>query len=215
MLVAIDKPSGMTSHDVVNVVRGVFDIKKVGHGGTLDPMASGVLVVGIGRNSTKRLSEVLKMDKEYIATIKLDGKSSTDDAEGVIEEVNISKIPSEDEVKRIVKKYIGLINQIPPIFSAIKISGRPAYKYARLGQEVKMKTRKAKIYSIEITEYGWPRLRLRVRTGSGVYVRSLARDIGNDLKVGGYLVELLRTRVGEYTLDNALSLAQIENVDLI
>ena len=211
MTISVDKPSGMTSHDVVHLIRKISGVRKVGHGGTLDPMASGVLVVGIDREATRKLHNSLKNNKEYMATIRLDGISNTDDTEGEIEDIIVIDVPKLVDIKNILKKFLGLIKQTPPIYSAIKISGKPAYYYARKGQEIKLKSREVMINQIGIEEYEWPHLRLMISTESGVYIRALARDIGKALGVGGYLVELIRTKVGKYSLDDAFGLNEVED----
>lgn len=204
---AVYKPKGPTSHDVINRLRRETGVKKIGHAGTLDPLASGVLVVGVGREATKRLGTIVKKEKEYLAKIRLGMTSTTDDEEGEKKEsavvaglTNAKRLLKE--VEEAVAKFQGEILQTPPIYSAIKIKGQPAYKMARKGQTPKLKTRKVLIKEIEILKYKWPYLKLRVVTGPGVYIRALARDIGKELKVGGYLVELERIRVGNFTLDS-------------
>jgi len=203
---AIYKPKGPTSHDIINKLRRETGIKKIGHAGTLDPLASGVLVVGVGREATKQLGAIVKKEKEYLAKIRLGMESTTDDEEGVKTEVKIvGKIPTLEEIKKALAKFEGEILQTPPIYSAIKIKGKKAYKLARKGQTPKLKPRKALIKEIEILKYEWPYLELRAVTGPGVYIRALARDIGKELKVGGYLVGLERTRVGEFTKEEAIN----------
>ncbi len=199
----IYKPKGPTSHDIINKLRKEMGIKKIGHAGTLDPLASGVLVVGVGREATKQLGTIVKKEKEYLAKIRLGMTSTTDDEEGVKTEIKIvGKIPTLGEIKKAIAKFQGEISQTPPIYSAIKIKGKEAYKLARKGQEPKLKPRKVEIKKIDILKYEWPYLEIRVVTGPGVYIRSLARDIGQHLKTGGYLAELERTRVGEFTKEN-------------
>ena len=211
-IVALDKPVGMTSHDVVALVRRSTGIGKVGHAGTLDPLASGVLVVAIGRKATKKLTQLIGCDKEYVASIRLDGVSDTDDAEGRIRKIAPDKIPMRKQVETALGAFVGMIEQVPPVYSAVKIKGRPAYSYARKGQAVWLKARKVKIKRIELLLYDWPRMVIKVKCGPGVYIRALARDLGKRLGCGGYLVELVRTRVGEYTLERALSLLQIGEI---
>lgn len=207
---AVYKPKGMTSHDVVDKIRQITNIKKVGHAGTLDPLAQGVLVIGVGREATKRLNEVVKKEKEYLATIQLGATSTTDDKEGkIIKTQKIKK--TKKQINKVLKKFVGHIEQIPPAFSAIKIKGRPAYKIARKGSTPKLKPRKVEIKKIELIEYKYPAIKLRVTTGPGVYIRSLARDIGQQLKTGGYLTDLERTRVGKFTKTNALTLSQLND----
>lgn len=209
-MIAVYKPVGPTSFDMIYKIRKITGIKKVGHAGTLDPLASGVLVVGIGREATKKLGTELKKEKEYVAKICLGMESTTDDAEGEITEFEVSQIPELVDIEKVIPKFEGDIEQIPPIYSALKVKGKRAYKYAREGQELTLGARQVLIKEIEILSYEWPFLELRVVTGPGVYIRSLARDIGKELSVGGYLVGLERTRVGEYSVDEAYTLEQLE-----
>ena len=203
---AIYKPKGPTSHDIIDKLRRETGVKKIGHAGTLDPLASGVLVVGVGRKATKQLGAIVKKEKEYSAKIRLGMTSPTDDAEGIKTEIKIvGKIPTFGEIKKALAKFEGEILQTPPIYSAVKVKGKKAYKLARKGQTPKLKPRKALIKEIEILKYEWPYLELRVVTGPGVYIRALARDIGKYLKTGGYLAGLERTRVGSFTLDSGKS----------
>jgi len=201
-LFAIYKPKGPTSNDIVQKIKKLTGIKKVGHAGTLDPLAKGILVVAVGRESTKKLGEIVKKEKEYLATIRLGITSTTDDEEGV-KTPSHSPLKGEkvgvEKIKKVLEKFEGKINQIPPIYSAIKIKGQEAYKLARKGQQPKMKSRPVEIKKIVIKSYKWPYLKIKVVTGPGVYIRSLARDIGQKLKVGGYLYNLERTRVGQFT----------------
>ena len=197
---AVYKPKGPTSHDIINKLRRETGVRKIGHAGTLDPLASGVLVVGVGREATKQLGAIVKKEKEYLAKIRLGMTSTTDDEEGTKTEVRIvGKIPTLGEIKKAVAKFKGEILQTPPIYSAIKVKGKEAYKLARQGQAPELKPRKALIKEIETLKYEWPYLEINVVTGPGVYIRALARDLGKELKVGGYLAELERTRVGEFT----------------
>lgn len=199
----IYKPKGPTSNHLLNIIRRTLQTKKVGHAGTLDPLASGVLVVGIGKKGTKQLSALVQKEKEYIAKIKFGTYSTTDDEEGIKEDINVTKTPNKKDVKTAIKKFVGNILQTPPIYSAIKIKGKEAYKYARNGIEVEMKPRPAIVKKIKLLKYEWPFLEIKVVTGPGVYVRSLARDIGKELNVGGYLADLERTRVGVFKKSGA------------
>lgn len=209
MIVAINKPVGPTSFDIVAQVRKITGVKKVGHAGTLDPQAAGVLVIAVGRDDTKKINLIVEKEKEYIAEIKLGETSSTDDNEGDKKPVS-DKIPAPAEIAAALKKFIGEINQTPPKYSAVKVNGRRAYKLARAGQEVEMKPRPILIKDIELLEYAYPVLKIRVATGPGVYIRSLARDIGETLKTGAYMSGLIRTRVGEYNLESALALVDFK-----
>lgn len=202
---AIYKPKGLTSNDVLNQLRRRTGIKKVGHAGTLDPLASGVLVVGVGREATKQLGTIVKKEKEYLAKIRLGMTSTTDDEEGEKTEIEVVKVLTLEEIQKVVAKFEGGILQTPPIYSAVKISGQEAYKLARKGQIPKLEPRQVEIKKIDILKYQWPFLSLRVVTGPGVYIRSLARDIGKELKTGAYLAELERTRVGNFTKENTVT----------
>jgi tRNA pseudouridine55 synthase len=210
MIIGIYKPKGPTSHDMIYRVRRVTGIKRVGHAGTLDPAASGVLVVGIGRESTKQLGTIVEHDKEYVATVRLGMTSSTGDGEGEIVASDWSLVPSERKIQEAVNKFVGEIMQVPPIYSAIKMGGKKAYDMARQGKDVVMEPRKVVIHSIEVVSFEWPDLVLKVHCGKGVYIRSLARDIGEALGVGGYMAELERIRVGAFTLENSLTIEALE-----
>ncbi len=203
---AINKPVGMTSHDVVNIVRRKTGVKRVGHGGTLDPLASGVLVIAVGRENTKRLDEFVKGEKEYVAEVLLGAKSTTDDAEGDIENVSVKILPTQSEIEETIKLFVGNIMQTPPIYSSVKIQGKPAHRRVRAGQEVTLEPRAVIIKSITIDHYKFPELKLKVTTGPGVYIRALARDIGEKLKTGGYLKGLIRTRVNTFKIGEAKSI---------
>ena len=207
---AIYKPKGPTSNDILKKIRRITDIKKVGHAGTLDPLARGILVVGIEREATKQLNNIVKKEKEYLAVIKLGIESTTDDEEGEKKILEINDTPSTNQVEKVVKNFQGEIMQTPPIFSAIKIKGQEAYKLARQGNTVTLKPRKVEIKKIEILDYQWPYLKLKVITGPGVYIRSLARDIGRKLKTGGYLFDLERTRVGDFSIKNSVKISELE-----
>lgn len=211
---AIYKPKGPTSRQVLNQIQKITGERHIGHAGTLDPLASGVLVIGIGREATKKLGEVVKKEKEYIAKMKLGETSTTDDEEGTKKQNIESRILNLEEILEITKTFIGKIQQVPPSYSAVKIKGKEAYKRVRRGEKIEMKPREVEIKEIEILGYeyigstksgeGGAYLTLRVVTGPGVYIRSLARDIGEKLGVGGYLAELERTRVGDFRKENAV-----------
>ncbi len=201
---SVYKPRGITSHDVVEKVRKITGEKRVGHGGTLDPFASGVLVIGVGREYTKQLGNILKgTEKVYRATIRLGATSTTDDPEGEIIEVRHPNIPTQEKVTNVLEDFEGEIEQLPPAFSAIKIKGKKAYELARKGIMPFLKPRKVIIKRIELLHYRWPFLDIEVVVSSGTYIRSLARDIGQKLGVGGYVIKLERTRVGAYTIQKA------------
>jgi len=206
---AIYKPVGPTSHDLINQLRQITGEKRIGHAGTLDPRASGVLVVGVGREATRKLAEIVKKEKEYLATVCLGQQSTTDDGEGEKTTRTTLTIPTLEEVQAAVLSFTGEILQVPPAYSAVKIKGQAAYKLARKGQAPPLKPRPIVIKQIEILDYRWPRLKLRVVTGPGVYIRALARDLGQKLGTGAYLEELERTRVGDFTKEKALSIERL------
>jgi tRNA pseudouridine55 synthase len=207
--ILINKPAGITSHDVVDKLREITKIKKIGHAGTLDPFATGLLILGIGREFTKKLSIFQKKDKEYIATLRLGAESDTFDKEGKIVEKKVEKIPERKEIEEVLKNFLGEIEQIPPAFSAKKIKGKKLYELARRGIKVKPKPQKVKIYEISILEYGFPYLKIKVKCSSGTYIRSLANDIGKKLGCGAYVEELIRTKIGEFSVEKAIELSKL------
>jgi len=207
---AVYKPRGISSYDVIRRIKKITGISRVGHAGTLDPLARGVLVVGIGRDATRLLKNAVLKEKEYVAKIRLGVESSTDDGEGEKTILEIKHFPSRINIEGALLDFHGQIEQVPPAYSAVKISGRRAYKLARKGVTLELKPRKVVIYSIEALNYVWPNVGLRVVTGPGVYVRSIARDLGGKLGVGGYLYDLERVRVGEFTKDNAIPFDKLE-----
>lgn len=206
---AVYKPIGITSHDVVNIIRKKTGVKRVGHGGTLDPLAEGVLVIAVGRENTKLLDKYVKGDKEYMATLKLGFVSETDDSQGPISEFDTNIIPTQEEIKDLVKDFQGEIMQTPPLYSSIKIKGKPAHRRIRKGQEVKLEPRKVFIKEIELISYNYPLVELKIECGTGVYIRSIAKDLGEKLKTGAYLTKLIRTRVGEFKQENALKIEDL------
>ncbi|MDP3999917.1 MAG: tRNA pseudouridine(55) synthase TruB [bacterium] len=202
----VDKPSGWTSHDVVAHVRKMSGIKKVGHGGTLDPMATGLLVIGLGK-ATKELERFVQGDKTYVAEVTLGATTATDDAEGTVEpapDVADAAQPSHADVAAALKRFEGEIEQLPPVYSAIKTGGKKAYVEARKGRTVERKPRKVTIHDIELLEYEWPIVRFRTTVSKGTYIRSIARDLGERLGTGGYLSALRREGVGTFDVKDAL-----------
>lgn len=206
-ITAIYKPKGPTSHQMINRLRHHTGVKKIGHAGTLDPLAEGVLVIAIGRKFTKQLHSWVDKEKEYEATIKLGQTSITDDAEGIQTSATIQEFfdPGIERIKEMLPTFTGQIWQIPPVYSAVKVNGKEAYKRARRGEKITLTARLRTVKEIEVLAYRWPLLNLRIVTKSGVYIRSLARDLGKQLHTGGYLANLVRTRVGQYTLKAAYS----------
>lgn len=197
----IDKSKGITSFDVIRRLRNKLGIKKMGHAGTLDPLATGLLIIATG-SATKEISKYMNLPKEYEVLIEFGKTSTTYDADGEISQgvlMDVGRIEFEDNLKN----FIGEILQTPPIFSAKKIKGVRAYDLARQGKEVKLEPRKVKIDKIEILDFSWPFVKLRVNCGKGTYIRSLAHDIGEKLGCGGYVKELRRTAIGDFKVENA------------
>ena len=208
-VILIDKPDGITSFGVVARVRRVLKERvgskvKVGHTGTLDPFATGLLILLAGK-ATKRSNEFLKKDKEYEAEIFLGSTSTTGDPEGEISQVS-DKVPSLEEIESVCSKFVGEISQKVPAFSAVKINGQRAYQLARSRKEVDTPTRKVTIYSIEILSYNYPVLKIKTFVSSGTYIRTLGEDIGTELKTGAYLTALRRTKIGDYSVSDAVKL---------
>jgi tRNA pseudouridine55 synthase len=206
-VLVVDKPTGLTSHDVVQIVRQGTNIRRAGHTGTLDPRASGVLVVLLG--PAVRLSEyVSASDKRYQAIVKLGAATDTYDADGTI--VSTSPVDvSEEQFQNLLTNYVGEITQVPPPYSALKIKGKKAYELARKGEEVELAPRKINVYSLELLEWAPPEAVIDVYCSSGTYVRSLAHDIGEALGCGAHLVGLRRTKNGRFTLRDAIPLRKL------
>lgn len=210
MIFSVYKPKGPTSNKLLNKIRKLANTKKVGHAGTLDPLASGVLVVAIGRESTKQLDVIVQSEKEYLAKVRLGQTSTTEDEEGEKSDIEVDAIPTQEDVQNALAQFVGEIMQVPSVYSAIKINGKEAYKLARKGEQVEMKARPATIKEIELISYEWPYVSMRVVTGKGVYIRSLARDLGEKLATGAYLAELERTRVGQFLKEESVNEADLE-----
>jgi len=210
-ILLVDKPTDWTSFDVVNYVRRQVAIAegkkpknvKVGHCGTLDPFATGLLILLIGKDYTRRAGEFSKLDKTYEVTMNLGFKSTTGDPEGEITPVS-DKIPTRQELENAVEKFKGKIQQTPPAYSAIKINGQRAYKLARAGQEVIIEPRQVTINSLAITDYTYPEVRLTADVSSGTYIRTLVEDLGQTLETGAYTTQLRRTKVGDYEGTNSV-----------
>lgn len=207
----INKPVGMTSHDVIDELRKVTKIRRIGHSGTLDPFATGLLVCGLGREATKKLVIFLKQDKEYLACLKLGFVSDTYDRTGEIKKREVQKQPSLVMIRKILKKFQGEISQYPPMFSAKKIKGKKLYQLARQGITVELQPSLVKIYSLKIEKYEFPYLSFRIECSSGTYIRSLANDIGQALDCGAYLDKLCRTKIGDISLNSAVDLNELNS----
>ena len=199
----MDKPVGPTSMQMVRVVRRAAGHCKTGHAGTLDPLASGLLVVCLGR-ATKAVERLMGMRKVYEARVDLSGWSATDDAEGPIEPVRVDEPPSGERVRAVLAGLTGVVMQRPPAHSAVKVGGKRAYALARKGKPPEMKERPVRIDGIEVVSYRYPELEIVVRCGKGTYIRSLARQIGEGLGTGGYLRGLRRTAIGVYEVSDAV-----------
>ncbi len=233
MFLLIDKPKGISSFKVIKILRKISGEKKIGHGGTLDPNASGLLIVALGRESTRKLGFVLKKsDKEYLAEIFLGEERDTDDATGKIQNISQEQVRAPQNTKSVrddkaglnslpalskykiintLKSFIGEQMQVPPVYSAIKLKGKKAYDLARKGKDVRLKSRCINIYEISVISYKYPELVIKCRVGSGTYIRALARDIGRKLGCGAYLRNLKRTGIGEFRVENAVGLENLNH----
>lgn len=211
MFLIIDKPKGITSFDVIRKLRKITSIRKIGHAGTLDPLATGVLILAFGK-TTKRLKYLIGLDKEYEAAIKFGAVSDTYDREGKIEEMEEVEKPDEKQIKEVLRNFTGKIKQMPPKYSALKVNGKKACDVMRKGGDIELKPRNIEIYKIDFLDYKWPILKIRVSCSTGTYIRSLAHDIGQKLGCGAYLNELRRTKVGKFTLDQAIGLDDEERI---
>ncbi len=205
-LLVVDKPAGITSRDAVDRAQRWFPRgTRLGHTGTLDPLATGVLVLCVG--AATRLTEYVQdMPKTYRAGVLLGARSDTDDADGSVTRLETATPPEAGAVRAAVETFVGEIEQVPPAYSAAKVTGRRAYDLARRGEDVALRARHVRVHGIDVLTYAWPRLELEVRCGKGTYVRSLARDLGERLGCGGLIETLRRARVGPFTAADALPL---------
>lgn len=205
----IYKPVGMTSHDVVAALRRVTKIKQIGHTGTLDPFAEGVLPICVGKAT--RLIEYLQDDKEYLATVQFGVSTNTFDLDGEKTSVSGKKV-TKSEVEEALKAFSGEISQLPPIFSAIKVKGKKLYEYARKGEEVEIHPRKVVIENIELKVFDEEnqQAQILIKCSKGTYIRSIANDLGQNLGCGGYLVKLIRTQAGSFRVEDSFQLDTVE-----
>ena len=208
-ILLIDKPTGMTSFGVVARVRRVLSQAagkkvKVGHTGTLDPFATGLMILVVGKEC-KNAGTYSKLDKVYEATIRLGQTSTTGDPEGDIQTISAVE-PTREAVEEILKGFVGEITQVPPIFSAIKVDGQRAYKLAHKGETVEMPPRRVTVHSLNLQDYAYPELRIRAHVSSGTYIRTLAEDIGRALGTGAYCTELRRTAISDWEVETATTL---------
>jgi tRNA pseudouridine55 synthase len=204
-LLNINKPIGMTSRDVVARVTKLIRPVKAGHAGTLDPLASGVLIVCVGQ-ATRLVEYVQRMTKRYTATFTLGQESPTGDLEGPITTLDNASVPSRDEILAKAASFVGEIDQIPPAYSAVKVGGRRAYRMARKGQLVALAPRKITIHQLVVIHYDYPALTLNIECGSGTYIRSLGRDLAKSLGAVAVMSELVRTAIGPFRLEEAETL---------
>ncbi|MFT4024658.1 MAG: tRNA pseudouridine(55) synthase TruB [Flavihumibacter sp.] len=200
----IDKPLEWTSFDVVRKIRNQIKIKKVGHAGTLDPLATGLLIVCTGKY-TKKINEYMAQEKEYTGTITLGAVTPTYDLESEPEQHRPAGHLTETDIRKVAADFTGPIEQVPPAHSAIKINGKRVYELARKGKEVKLEPRPVTIYAFELTRFALPEIDFRVVCSTGTYIRSLANDVGAALGVGGYLSALRRTRIGAFSVNDAIA----------
>lgn len=209
-ILLVDKPAGWTSFDAVNYVRKLVAAEqgtkpkntKVGHTGTLDPFATGLLVILVGKEYTKKAGEFTKLDKTYEVTMRLGEASSTGDTEGEITAVS-DTVPILEALQEALARFRGQIEQVPPAYSAIKVDGQRAYKLARAGHKVALRSRKVTIHQLELTGYHYPEAKLLAKVSSGTYIRSLVEDIGAALGTGAYTTALRRTQVGQFSIENS------------
>lgn len=213
-ILVVDKPQGMTSHDVVDFIRRRFGLEKqrVGHAGTLDPMATGVLVMLVGK-FTKFSASFINDDKEYEAALVLGGRSDTGDAWGKITGSGDNLNFKREAIEGAFKKFLGNIAQTPPIYSAVKFKGKKLYEYARKGISVTRSPRNVFIKKLEILDVSLPEVAFRVTCSKGTYIRQLAVDIGEELGCGAYISRLRRIRSGRFNIDTALGMGELEKIE--
>lgn len=213
-LLVIDKPSGPTSHDVIDRIRRVYDTRRVGHAGTLDPSATGILLVGLGK-ATRLLTFLQSLAKTYRAAAKFGIRTSTQDAEGEVLSSVTSKV-SRAQLESAATEFSGEIRQVPPMVSAVKVRGEPLYKAARRGEEVERKARSVRVYDFEVEDFDYRQqvAKIFVRCSSGTYVRTLASDLGDSLDVGAHLISLRRLSIGSFGEEESVRLEELEDIGL-
>lgn len=207
-LLLVDKPLGISSFDVIRRLRRQTGVRKIGHAGTLDPLATGLMLMLFGK-ACKQAERLTKLDKRYEALITLGANSSTGDAEGELTTVS-DLVPDRAAVLAALEQFTGEISQVPSAYSAIKIDGKEAYKRVRAGETVTIPARRVTIYENELVDYTYPVISLRTKVSSGTYIRSLAQDVGAALGTGAYLSGLVRSEVGDYLLKDAVNLADAD-----
>jgi len=208
--ILIDKPKGRSSFHVVYEIRKRFGIKKVGHAGTLDPIATGLLIIAVGRGATKKIDLISKDRKEYIVDFELGKVSNTYDSTGDVEDSADKILVTYDDIVENLKSFEGEIDQMPPKFSAKWVNGKRAYDLARRGVEFELKTKRVTIYDIELIGFKKPRGQIRVECSAGTYMRSIVHDLGQILKCGAVMTDLVRTSIGKFRLEDAVTLDKID-----
>lgn len=207
-ILLINKPYEWTSFDVVNKLRFKLKMKKIGHAGTLDPLATGLLIICTGK-MTKRIEEFMGLEKEYTGKFVLGCTSPSHDLETELSEMKDISTITENQIRQATQSSTGIINQIPPVHSAIKVGGKRAYQFARKGHKLILEPRKVEVKVFDITGIALPEVSFRIICSKGTYIRSIARDFGEFLGVGAYLSELCRTRIGMYSLDKAITIDEV------
>ena len=210
----INKQVDWTSHDVVAKLRGLLKTKKIGHAGTLDPFATGLLIVGVERAATKHLDWFHQFPKTYDVVVELGATSTTEDATGEITTAENAYMPTEEEIKEVIGGFLGKQDQIPPMYSAKKVDGQKLYSLARQGKTIEREPAEITIHEIKLNSYSYPLLDLTVSCSTGTYIRSLARDIGEALKTGGFAKELRRTEIGPFSVEKSLTLDELKDKDI-
>ena len=206
----IDKPLHWTSFDVIKKIRNIIKVKKVGHAGTLDPLATGLLIVCTG-NKTKQIKQFMELEKEYTGTMVLGKTTPSVDLETEFDSEHDWHHITEQKCRNTTSQFLGEIEQKPPVYSAIKVDGIRAYEKARQGQKITMKNRLVKVTEFQLTSVLLPEIVFRIKCSKGTYIRSLVRDFGEKLGVGAYLANLRRTKIGDYNVENALTIDQVQN----
>lgn len=209
-VILIDKPLEWTSFDIVKKLRSKLKIRKIGHAGTLDPLATGLLILCTGKK-TKQINSIQEQPKEYTGTMVLGKITPSYDLETPVEESGDISDISDAFLKTLIPQFEGEIEQTPPIYSAVKINGQRAYKKARAGEKVELKSRIITVYSFELTEIKLPEVKFKVNCSKGTYIRSLVNDFGNAAGVGAYLSALRRTKIGDYSVNEALTIDEVNN----
>ena len=212
-IILINKPKGITSHDVVDIVRKRLDIRKVGHTGTLDPLAEGLLIILVGR-CTKEFPKFVNFDKEYLGVLKLGEVTATGDSQGkIVKQSNYSQL-DDNKIKEVFSLFEGESEQVPPMVSAVRIGGKRLYELARRGLTVKRKPRKIKIHCLEILKIDLPFVEFRTKCSKGTYIRKLAEDIGEKLGCGAHMVKILRLSIGPFNLEEVVPLEELNESHL-